>query len=74
MKAVNDYHDLYLRCNVFLLADVFEKFKSTRLKNYELFPSHYLSAPALIWDEILNMTKVEIELILDADMYLLLNI
>ena len=74
MKAVNDYHDLYLRCNVFLLADVFEKFKSTRLKNYELFPSHYLSAPALVWDEILNMTKVEIELILDADMYLLLNI
>ena len=74
MKAVNDYHDLYLRCNVFLLADVFEKFKSTRLKNYELFPSHYLSAPVLIWDEILNMTKVGIERILDVDMYLPLHI
>ena len=26
MKTVKDYHDLYLKCDVFLLADVFEKF------------------------------------------------
>ena len=32
--------------------------------------SHYLSAPDLSWDAMLNMTKVELELISDADMYL----
>ena len=36
------YHDLYLKCDVLLLADVFEKFD---LKNYGLCPSHYFSAP-----------------------------
>ena len=33
-------------------------------------PSHYLSAPALSWDVMLSMTKVELELILDANKYL----
>ena len=32
---MKDYHDLYLKCDVLLLADV--------LKNYELCPSYYLS-------------------------------
>ena len=26
MKAMNDYHDLYLKCDVLLLPDVFQKF------------------------------------------------
>ena len=29
-----------------------------------------MSAPALSWDAMLNMTKVELELILDPDMYI----
>ena len=32
--------------------------------------SHYLSAPALILGAILNKTKIELEFISDADMYL----
>ena len=28
MKMIKDYHDLYLKYNFLLLADVFEKFKS----------------------------------------------
>ena len=32
-------------------------------------PSHYLSAQALNYDEMLNMKKVEPELLSDADMY-----
>ena len=39
-----------------------------KLKNNILYPSHYLSAPALSRDAMLSMTKVELELILDADM------
>ena len=27
LKKEKDYHDLYLKCDVLLLADVFEKFK-----------------------------------------------
>ena len=65
---MKDYHDL--NCEVLLLADVFEKFRNNTLKYYGLFPSHYLSAPTLSRDAMLNMTKVELELIADLDMYL----
>ena len=58
INSMKDYHDLYLKCNVLLLADVFEKFRNNSLTNYGLCPSHYFSAPALSWDVMLNMTKV----------------
>ena len=41
-----------------------------KFKNYELYLSHYLSASALISDAMLNMKKVELELISDADLHL----
>ena len=69
MKTMKDYHDLYLKCKVLLLANVFEKFRDNSLKNFGLCPSHYLRAPGLSWDTMLNMKKVELELILDPDMY-----
>ena len=66
---MKDYHGLYLKLDVLPLADVFEKFRNNCLKNYGLCPSHYLSTPALCWNVVLNMTKVELDLILDPGMY-----
>ena len=40
------------------------------MKNNGLCSSLYLSAPALSWDAMLNITKVELELISDPDMYI----
>ena len=40
-KAMEDYHNLYLECDVLLLADVFEKFRNSILKSYGLCPSLY---------------------------------
>ena len=60
MKTMNDYHDLYLNCDVLLLADVFEKIRNNSLKNYRLCPNHYLSAPGLSWEAMLKMTKNEL--------------
>ena len=69
MKTMKDYHELYLKCDVLLLA-VFEKFRNGTLKNYGLYQSHYCSAPALGWGAMFKMTKVQLELISDADMFL----
>ena len=30
MKMMKDYHNLYLQCDILLLADVFEKFRNNR--------------------------------------------
>ena len=70
MKTMKGYHDLYFKYGVLLLADIFEKFRSNSLKNYELFPSHYLSAPGLSWDAMLKMRKVKLDFIIDPYMYI----
>ena len=44
IKTMKDYHDLYLKWDVLLLANVYEIFNNNSLKNYRLCPSHYLSA------------------------------
>ena len=71
MKTNKDYHDVYLKCDVLLLADVFEKFRNNSITNYGLCPSHSLSTPALSWDAMLNMSKVKLGLISDPNMYIL---
>ena len=38
MKNMGDYHGYYLKKDVLLLADVFEKFIDTCLKFYKLDP------------------------------------
>ena len=67
---MKDYCDFYLKCYVLLLA-VFEKFRNNSLKNCGLCPSHYLSTLGLCWDAMLKMTKIELELNSEPDMYLL---
>ena len=70
MNTMDDYYDLYLRADVLLLADVFEKFINACLEHYGLDPCHYFSCPGLSWDAMLKMTGIELELISDTDMYL----
>ena len=70
MKTMKDYHDLYLKCDVLLLGDMFEKFRNNSLKNYGLRPNHYLSAPGLSWDTMLKMTKNKLDLIPDPDIFI----
>ena len=69
MKTMKDYHDLYLETDVLLLADVFENFRRTCIKCYELDPAHYVSAPGLSWDAFLKRSGKEIELVSDMDMF-----
>ena len=73
MNAMGDYQDLYLKTDVSLLADVFEKFISTCLEYYRLDPFHYFSSPGLSWDAMLKMTRIELELISHRDMYLFIE-
>ena len=73
MKNMGDYHDHYLKKDVLLLADVFEKFIDTCLKFYGLDPCHYFSSPGLSWDAMLKMTGVKLEKIFDIDMYLFIE-
>ena len=68
-KTLGEYSDLYLKCDVLLLADVMENFRATAFKNYGLDPIHYWTLPSYAWDVMLKLTGVSIELVQDADMY-----
>ncbi|CAH3016459.1 unnamed protein product, partial [Porites evermanni] len=70
-KTIKDYHDLYLKSDVLLLADVFEKFRSTCLKHYKLDPAHYYTSPGLAWDACLKITGQHLELLSDYDMLMM---
>lgn len=67
-QTLGEYSDLYLRSDVLLLCDVFEKFRRICLNKYKLDPAQYYTAPGLSWDAMLKITKVELELLTDIDM------
>ena len=73
MKNMGEYHDLYLKSDILLLADVFENFRKTCLTYYGLDPPHYVSSPGLSWDAMLRMTKINLDLITDIDMQLFIE-
>ena len=52
--TLGDYHDAYLAADVLLLADVFETFRDTCLKNYKFGPAHFYTAPGLEWQVLLK--------------------
>ena len=70
---LGDYHDLYVRSNTLLLADIFENFRHACLNNYELDPAHFVSLPGLAWLACLKKINVELELITDYDMLLMIE-
>lgn len=66
---MGEYHDLYLKSEVFLLADVFENFRKTCLSYYKLGPCHHFTSSGLSWDGMLKMTNIKLELLTDIDMF-----
>ena len=70
-KTIRDYHDLYLKSDVLLLADVFENFRKTCLKHYNLDPAYYYTSPGLAWDACLKTTGQQLQLLDDYDMLMM---
>ncbi|CAH3173192.1 unnamed protein product [Porites lobata] len=70
-KSIRDYHNLYLKSDVLLLADVFENFRATCLKHYKLDPVHYYTSPGLAWDACLETTGQHLQLLHDYDMLMM---
>ena len=67
IENMGQYHDLYLKSDVLLLADIFENFREINLTNSGLDPAHYVSSPGLSWDAMQKMTNVKLDLISDVD-------
>ena len=64
---------MYLKTDVLLLCDVFEKFISVCLKDYGLDPCYYFISPELSWDAMIKMTGIKLEKINNIDVHLFLE-
>ena len=73
INNLGEYHDLYVRSDTLLLADIFENFKMSCLENYGLDPTHFISLPGLAWQACLKKTNVELELLTDYDMLIMIE-
>ena len=73
IKILGEYHDLYLKSDTLLLADVFENFSKMCLNIYQLDPAKFISAPGLAWQAALKKTVVKLELLTDIDMLLMVE-
>ena len=73
LDNLGDYHDLYVKSDTLLLADVFENFRDMCIKEYELDSAQFLSLPGLAWQACLKKTNIELELLADYDMLLMVE-
>ena len=71
IRDLGDYHDLYLRTDVVLLANVYEAFRDTCLKHYKLDQAHLYTSPGLAWKACLKCTGIKLELLTDPNMLLM---
>ena len=58
LNNLGDYHDLYVKSDTLLLADVFENFRNACMNNYELDPAHFVSSPGLAWQACLKKKQM----------------
>ena len=65
LRNLGEYHDLYVQCDTFLLADVFENFRNKCIEIH--------GAAGLARQACLKKTKVKLELLTDIDMLLMVE-
>ena len=61
VKKLGKYHDLYLKSDTWLLADVFESFREMCLKIHHLDPAKKFPASGLAWQVALKKTDVKLK-------------
>ena len=63
---------MYLKSDICHLSDVFQKCSNFAYETYNLDPRHSYTLLGISWQSMLKMMKIELQLILDSDMYLFL--
>ena len=63
LKNFGEFHDLYLKRDVYGVADFFEQFREMGISGYGLDPAHFMGTPGFAWDAMLLKTGVKLQLV-----------
>ena len=72
-KSLLDYMLVYLKLDVYLLADSFEAFRTKSMAEDGLEPLSFLSIPGMSWASALKRLETPVELIQDPELYWFFN-
>ena len=64
---------MHVKSDTILLADVFENFRNKCIEISGLDPTHFLSAPGLVWQASFKKTGIKLELLTDIRMLLMVE-
>ena len=70
INNLGEYHDLYVKLDTALLADIFENFRDKHIETDKLDPAYFLTTPGLSWWSCLKEIGVKLELLTDENMFL----
>ena len=73
IKNGKELTELYLKSDVILLADVFEKFIKISVEEFGINPLYCVSLPGYTWLSGLKYTRINLQTLQDKDMILLLE-
>ena len=65
IKTGKELTELYLKSDVILLADVFEKFIKVSIKEFEINPLYCVSLPGYTWECGLKYTNIKLQTLQD---------
>ena len=71
IKNLGEYHDVYVQSDVTQFTDIFEQFRTSCLKEYELGPAYFYTTLGLAMEACLKRTNLKVELLTDIDMVLM---
>ena len=73
IKTGNELTELYLKTDVVLLADVFEKFIKVSINEFKISPIYCVSLPGYTWACGLKYTGIILQTLQDKDMILMIE-
>ena len=73
IKNGQELTQLYLKSDVILLADVFEKFIKVSIKEFKINPLYCVSLPGYTWEAGLKYTNIKLQTLQNKDMILLIE-
>ena len=68
-NSLREYLEIYLKVDVFLLADCFQYFRKLALDDEGLEPTHFFSIPGMSWASALKRTQCKLDVLKDSEMY-----